>query len=147
VAETEEPFIIDPVVVTPMKPWSSAVIGLGIGALLGYAFGVRRGDPWMAGSIAVTSAIAGYGYLAYPQYRTRWSGPHSKLWYTLVGVLAPALMLITPESPLLTDDLSVVVLLGALWLGGVYAGVALAHGSPEDTDGEARSAPRGSPSD
>jgi hypothetical protein len=130
-----------------MKPWSSAVVGLGIGGVLGYVFGVQGGDPWIGGSVAVTSSIAGYGYLAYPQYRSRWSGPHSTFWYALVGVLGPALMLLTPNSPLLTDDLSVVALLGALWIGGVYAGVALAHESSDGSDSEASAATRTSPSD
>lgn len=111
----------------------SALLGVGVGAVLGYLFGFERGDPWIGGSVAVTSAIAGYGFLAYPQFRTRWSGPHSKRWYTIVGVLGPALMLFTPNSTLLSDDLSTVVLLGCLWVGGVYAGVALARESPTDT--------------
>ena len=130
-----------------MKYWSSAVVGLGIGAVLGYAFGIQRGDLWVGGSIAVTSSIAAYGFLAYPQYRFRWSGPHSKFWYTLVGVLAPPIMLLTPNSAFLSDDLSIVVLLGCLWVGGVYAGVALAHESPSSTDKEASFTPQSSPSD
>jgi hypothetical protein len=130
-----------------MKSGSSALVGLGIGAVLGYVFGVQGGDLWIGGSIAVTSSVAGYGFLAYPQYRTRWSGSHSKFWYTLVGVLAPALMLYTPNSTFLADDLSVVVLLGCLWVGGVYAGVALAHESPNGTDNEATSTQHSSPSD
>jgi hypothetical protein len=130
-----------------MKSWSSALVGIGIGAILGYVFGIRRGDLWIGGSIAVTSSIAGYGYLAYPQYRTRWSGPRSKFWYTLVGVLAPTLMLLTPNSPLLSDDLSIVVFLGCLWLGGVNAGVALVHESSGNTDNEASSTLQSSPSD
>jgi len=82
-----------------MKSWSSALIGLGIGGVLGYLFGIRRGDWWIGGSIAVTSSIAAYGFLAYPQYRFKWSGPHSKFWYTLLSVLAPIIMLLTPISP------------------------------------------------
>jgi hypothetical protein len=108
-----------------MKSWSSVAVGVGVGALLGYLFGVQRGDPWMAGSIAVTAAIGSYGYLAYPQYRSRWSSNGSKWWHAVVGGLAPALMLLTPNSSLLADDLSTVVFVGCLWLGGVYAGVAL----------------------
>lgn len=112
-----------------MKSWSSVAVGVGIGALLGYLFGVQRADPWMAGSIAVTAAIAGYGYLAYPQFRSQWSGHGSKWWYAVVGGLTAALMLLTPNSQLLADDLSTVVFVGCLWLGGVYAGVALAQSS------------------
>jgi hypothetical protein len=123
------------------------LVGIGISAVLGYVFGIQYGDLWIGGSIAVTSAIAGYGFLAYPHYRTRWSGPHSKFWYTLVGVLGPALMLFTPNSTLLSEDLSIVVLLGCLWLGGVYAGVALAHESPSTMDNEAPSTSQSFPSD
>jgi hypothetical protein len=119
-----------------MNSWSSVAVGVGVGALLGYLFGVQRGDPWMAGSIAVTAAIAGYGYLAYPQYRSRWSGNGSKWWHAVVTGLSPALMLLTPNSPLLADDLSTVVFVGCLWLGGVHAGVALVQSaaSREATD-------------
>jgi hypothetical protein len=117
-----------------MKPWSSAVVGLAVGTLLASLFGVRRGDLWLAGSIGVTAAIATYGFLAYPQYRSRWSGHGSTFWYALTGVLAPALMLFTPNSPLLTDTLSVVVLVGCLWIGGVYAGIALVHDSLDATE-------------
>ena len=130
-----------------MKPWSSALVGIGIGAVLGYVFGIQRGDLWVGSTIAATSSIAGYGFLVYPQFRTRWSGPHSKFWYTLVGVLAPIIMLFTPNSTLLPDDLSIVVLLGCLWMGGVYAGVALARESPSNSGNEAPSAPQSSPSD
>lgn len=136
-----------PVVGPSMKPWSSAAVGLGVGALLGYLFGVQRGDPWMAGSIGVTAAVAGCGYLAYPQYRSRWSGHGSTIWYALVGALAPALMLLAPNSPLLTDGLPVVVLVGALWLGGVAAGVALAHESSGGSANDPSAAPRPSPDD
>lgn len=130
-----------------MNSRPSAFVGLVIGAVLGYLFGVWHGDLWIGSSIAVTSSIAAYGFLAYPRYRTRWSGHHSKFWYSLVGMLAPALMIFTPKSTLLTDELSVVVLLGCLWLGGVYAGVALAHESPDNTDTEAPTASQSSPSD
>ena len=121
-----------------MNSRSSVAVGLGVGALLGYLFGVQRGDPWMAGSIGVTAAIAAYGYLTHPQFRSLWSGHGSAGWYALVGGLAPALMLLTPNSQLLADDLSTVVFVGCLWLGGVYAGVGLALSStaPETADAD-----------
>jgi len=56
-------------------------------------------------------------------------------------------MLLTPNSTLLSDDLSIVVFLGCLWLGGVNAGVALAHESPNNIDNEASSTPQSSPGD
>jgi hypothetical protein len=43
-------------------------------------------------------------------------------------------MLFTPNSPLLTDTLSVVVLVGCLWIGGVYAGIAVVHDSLDATE-------------
>jgi hypothetical protein len=144
---SEEVFITDLIVSFAMESWFSALIGLGTGAVLGYVFGIQRGDLWVGGTIAVTSSIAGYGFFAYPQYRTRWSGPHSKFWYSLVGVLAPAVMLLTPNSTLLPDDLSIVVLLGCLWLGGVYAGVALVRESPDFSGSEKRSTSQSSLSD
>jgi len=130
-----------------MKSCSSVLIGLGIGAVLGYIFGIHHGDLWIGGSIAVTASIAVYGLIAYPLYRSRWSGHNSKFWYSLIGVLAPALMFFTPNSTFLADDVSVVVLLGCLWVGGVYAGVALAHNSSNKTDSEAPTTSQPSPSD
>ncbi|PHQ47108.1 hypothetical protein DJ68_03630 [Halorubrum sp. C3] len=131
-----------------MKSWPSALVGLAIGAVLGYLFGTWRGDLWIAVSIAITSSIGGYTFFAYPQYRTIWSGPHSKFWYTLIAVLTPILIIFPPHiSTLLTDDPLVVFFLGFLWSGGVSAGVALAHESPTKTDSEAPSTPQSSPSD
>lgn len=130
-----------------MRAWSSAAVGIGLGVVLGYVFGVRRGDPWVGGTIAVTSSIAVYGFLGYPQYRTRWSGSHSTFWYTLVGVLGPAMMFLTPRSTLLSDELATVVLIGSLWVGGVYAGVALAHRSSNPPDSETLAASQSSTSD
>lgn len=43
-------------------------------------------------------------------------------------------MLLTPESAILSDDISVSVLLGGIWLGGVYGGVALARESPDPSN-------------
>lgn len=146
-ASTEQQFVTQPTVISGMKFWPSALVGLGIGAVLGYLFGIQRGDLWIGSSIAVTSSIAGYGFFACPQYRFRWSGSHSKLWYSLITVLAPALMLLTPYSTLLSDDLSIVVFIGCLWVGGVNAGVALVHESPNNTDNEAQSTPQSSPGD
>jgi len=129
-----------------MKSWSSALVGIGIGAVLGSFFAIQRGDLWIGGSIAVTSSIAGYGYLVYPQYRTRRSGLHSKFWYSLVGLLPLTLMLLTPNSTLLADDLSIVLFLGCLWFSGVYAGVSLAHESLNNINNETP-APQSSPTD
>ena len=109
-------------------------VGIGFGVSLGYLFGFQRGDVWLGSVLAVVWAIAGYGFLAFPEYRTTWSGSHSRFWYPLVGVLTPVLMLVTPNSTFLADELPTVVLLGGTWLGGVFAGVALDRGSVGDTD-------------
>lgn len=110
----------------------SWLLGIVIGVLLGYLAAARSGEWVIGSSIALTSSIAGYGLLAYPQYRTRWSAPagYSRFWYTLSGLLAVPIMVITPFSPLLSADSSVILLLGSIWVGGVYAGVALVRESP-----------------
>lgn len=56
-------------------------------------------------------------------------------------------MFFTPNSRFLSDDLSVVVLSGCLWAGGVYAGVALADDSPDSADEEAPSVPESHPNE
>ena len=117
-----------------MRARYSGLLSVCIGTLLGYPFGVRRGDPWLGGVLAVVSAIAGYGFLVYPGYRTRWSGAHSRFWYTLIGGLTPLIVLLTPNSRLLSDGFPVIVLLGGIWLGGVYAGVALERESSSPAD-------------
>jgi len=119
-----------------MRKFYSGVIGIGLGTLLGYLFGIQQGDLWIGSVLAVVSAITGYGFFAYPEYRSRWSAPrgYSRFWYGLVGALGPAIMLLTPNSTLIADELSVVVLLGGIWLGGVYTGVALARESRPPTD-------------
>lgn len=110
--------------------------GIGLGILLGYFFGLQRGDPWLGSVIAVVSSIAGYGLFAYPEYRTRWSAPegYSRFWYGIIGALGPVVALVPPNSTLLADDLAVVVLLCGIWLGGISAGAALARESPTPSD-------------
>jgi hypothetical protein len=117
-----------------MKMQVRWLVGIGLGASVGYLFGLQRGDPWIGGVLAAVWAIAGYGVLAFPEYRTRWSSSRATGWYTLVGVLSPVVMLLPPNSALLSDDLPVVILLGGIWLGGVYAGVALERESAGRTD-------------
>lgn len=110
------------------------LIGISVGIGLGYLFGFQQGDGWIGGSIAVVWAITGYGFLAFPEYQTRWSGSHSKFWFALIGVMTLVIMLITPESTLLSDGLPIVVLLGGIWLGGVNAGIALERKSADSID-------------
>jgi hypothetical protein len=43
-------------------------------------------------------------------------------------------MLLTPTSTLLVDGLPVVVLLGGIWLGGIYSGIALERSSKDSSD-------------
>lgn len=91
---------------------------------------------WIGGSIAVAWAIAGCGFFAIPEYQTRRSVSHSKFWYTLIEVVTPIIMLITPNSMLLFDGLPIVILLGGIWLGGVNAGLGLERTSTDSTDNE-----------
>ncbi|WP_239640805.1 hypothetical protein [Haloferax sulfurifontis] len=93
--------------------------------LLGYSFGFKQGDLWIGIVLTLVWTISGYGFLAFPQYRTRWSGSHNKFWYTILGVLTPIIMLFPQHSSLLTEGLTVMLLLGGIWIGGVYAGIAL----------------------
>lgn len=80
--------------------------------------------------------MAGYGFLAFPEYRTRWSGSSSTFWYTIVGELGPVVMFVLPLRPLLNgvDGLPLVVLPGGVWIGGVYSGVALERRSTSETE-------------
>ncbi len=105
-----------------------ARLGAGVvGLSLGYLFGVQRGDVALGAVLAVVWTLAAYGLLAFPEYRTSGSEPHSRFWYPLVGALTPVVMFTPEYSSLLSaaDGLPVVVLLGGVWLGGVYGGVAL----------------------
>ena len=61
------------------------------------------------------------------------SGSQATYWYTLIGVLTPTVMLVTPTSTLLVDEFPVVVLLGGIWLGGVNAGIALDRTSTDNS--------------
>ena len=105
---------------------------------MSYLFGLRRGDVQMAGVLAAVYTLVGYGYLAFPEYRSRWSGPNSRFWYPLVGVLAPVAMFLSAYSPLLSgaDTLPLMALVGGLWLGGVHAGVALDRASADPSEGD-----------
>lgn len=110
---------------------AGAVVGLSVG----YLFGVQRGDVVLGAVLTAVWTITVYGLLAFPTHRG-WggSGSHSRFWYSLVGVLAPIVMFTPQYSSLLSpaDGLPLVVLLGGVWLGGVYAGVALERAEPVD---------------
>ncbi|SFS57258.1 hypothetical protein SAMN04488556_1692 [Halostagnicola kamekurae] len=110
----------------------SWVLGIVLGVLFGYLFGVRSGGLVIGSCITLMWSIAGYGIFAYPQYRTRWSAPdgYSRFWYSLSGLGAVPVMIFAPFSPLIPYDPSVVLLLGSIWAGGVFAGVALVRESP-----------------
>ncbi|WP_380676563.1 hypothetical protein [Salinigranum sp. GCM10025319] len=102
---------------------AGAVVGLSIG----YLFGIQRGDVVLGAVLTIVWTITAYGLLAFPEHRAREPGSHSRFWYSLVGVLAPIVMFTPQYSSLLSpiDGLPLVLLLGGVWLGGVYAGAAL----------------------
>jgi len=119
-----------------MKSRYAWLIGIGVGIVLGYLFGIRQGDIWMGSVLAIVYTVVGYGFAAFPRYRSRWSGPNSTFWYSLVGGLAPLVILLPLNSPLLAeaDGPAMAVLLGGLWLGGVCGGIALERKSSNNPE-------------
>jgi hypothetical protein len=117
-----------------MKARLAAPIGIVIGGIVGYLFILRQGDMLIGGITAVLWAIIGYGSLAYPEILTRRAGSQARFWSIFIVVLTPIVMLLTPMSTLLVDGLPVVVLLGGIWLGGIYSGIALERNSKDSPD-------------
>lgn len=130
-----------------MKKPSLALISIGLAAVLGYVFGVRYGDLWVAVGIAVTSSIFLYSILSNPQDRHIEYGPKSKFWFAFICFSTPFFMIQLPNSELLSNELPVVVLLGLLWNGGMSVGVGLAHASQQDSSNHEKSGSRSSVSD
>jgi hypothetical protein len=123
-----------------VKSLHSWLGGAAVGTAVGWLFGFGRGDPALGVVLLVVYAVVGYGLLAFPEYRTRWSSGGSGFWYTVAGLLAPVAMFTPQFSPLLRDagGLPLVALLGGLWLGGLYTGVALERGSRSGGDPDGR---------
>ena len=117
-----------------MNARSAAPIGIVIGGIVGYLFWLRQGDLLIGGITAVLWTIIGYGVLAYPESLTRRTGSQARFWSIFVGVLTPIVMLLTPMSTLLVDGLPVVVLLGGIWLGGIYSGIAIERSAKDNSD-------------
>jgi hypothetical protein len=107
---------------------AGAVIGLSVG----YLFGRQRGDVVLGVVLTAVWTITAYCLLAFPEYRVRGPESRSRFWYSLVGVLAPIVMFTPQYSSLLSpaDGLPLVLFLGGVWLGDVYAGVALERFEP-----------------
>lgn len=110
------------------------LVGSCSGILIGYVFGFSRGDIWSGVVLVLTLTVAGYGFLAFPEYRTRWSGQSSPFWYTVSGVLGVIAIIGIPNSPHIPDSAQLSVLIAALWIAGVFTGVALERDSASNTE-------------
>ncbi|ELZ71655.1 hypothetical protein C5B91_04610 [Haloferax sp. Atlit-10N] len=119
-----------------MRTWASSLFGLGVGSAVSYSFGFRHGAVWVGVALLLTYTIAGFGYAAFPAYRWRWSGPNDHFWYTIVGVLSALLPILAAYGLHLEPGGRVrgMVLLGGLWLGGLFAGIALERASRRASD-------------
>ena len=100
---------------------------------MGYMFGFSQGDVWAGTVLVLTLAVSGYGFLAFPEYRTRWSGQSSPFWYTVSGVLGVIAIIGIPNSPHIPYSIQLSVLIAALWIAGVFTGVALERGSASNS--------------
>ena len=99
--------------------------------LIGYVFGFRLEDIWVGVVLVLTSTVAGYGFLAFPEYRSRWSGQSSSFWYTVFGVLGVIAIIGIPNSPRIPYSAQLSILIGVLWMAGVYTGIALERNSDQ----------------
>jgi uncharacterized membrane protein len=117
-----------------MKSRYAWVLGIGVGVVVGYLFGIRYGDILIGGGITIGWSLAGYGFFRFPEYRTRWSGSHPAFWYHLIALLGIPVMIVTPHSMFLSDEPPVVFFLGGLWLGAVYAGIALERSAADHSE-------------
>lgn len=110
------------------------LVGSCSGILVGYVFGFSRGDIWAGVVLVLTVTVAGYGFFAFPEYRTRWSGQSSPFWYTASGVLGVIAIIGIPNSPHISYSIQLSVLIAALWVAGVFTGVALERDSASNTE-------------
>lgn len=118
-----------------MTPRSSRLVGVVTASLLGAVFGAAGDDPVLGVGIALVWTPAVYGFCRFPEYRSRWGGGTDPFWYAVVGAVPPVAVFVALGGPTFAGvGLSGAVFVGGLWLGGVYAGVALERGS-DGTDG------------
>ncbi|ELZ60248.1 MULTISPECIES: hypothetical protein [unclassified Haloferax] len=119
-----------------MRTRTSALVGLGLGSAVSYSFGFRHGDASGGVVLLLTYTIAGFGFVAFSAYRWRWSGPKDHYWYTIIGVLSALLPVLSTYGLGIDPGERVrgIVLLAGVWVGGVYAGIALERASRRASD-------------
>ncbi|ADE03391.1 hypothetical protein [Haloferax volcanii] len=119
-----------------MRTRTSSLVGLAIGSVVSYSFGFRHGDALVGVTLLLTYTIVGFGFVAFPAYRWRWSGPNDHFWYSIIGVLSALLPILAIHGLGLEPGERVrgIVLLAGVWLGGVYGGIALERASQRASD-------------
>lgn len=120
-----------------MKPTRAWILGGVGGILLGYLLAVRPyGDVWLGSVLAAASAVAIYGVLQFPEHHSKPPLSSGNPWLYLVSVLTVVAMLIPPMGPVLEGrtNLAVVAYFGALWIGGISAGIALERRTRSSTE-------------
>ena len=110
------------------------LIGGCLGLLTGYVFGFSQGDVWAGVVLVPLITVSVYGFLAFPEYRTRWSGQSSRFWYTVFGVLGVVAITGTLNSPSVPYSIQLSIIIAAIWTGGVFTGVALERSSASNPE-------------
>ncbi|WEL29304.1 hypothetical protein HBNXHx_1188 [Haloferax volcanii] len=67
--------------------------------MVSYSFGFRHGDALVGVTLLLTYTIVGFGFVAFPAYRWRWSGPNDHFWYSIVGVMSALLPILADSWP------------------------------------------------
>jgi hypothetical protein len=111
-----------------MKSTYAWVLGGVGGGLFGYLLAVRpHGDVWLGSMLAIVSALAIFGVLKFPEHHSKPPLSSGNPWLYIISILGPVVMLIPPMGPVLEGhtNLAVIAYFGALWIGGISAGIAL----------------------